>query len=598
MAAARRYLNVRSTRDGRVRESAVLVVMTLLAVASYDMADTARFNAPNATDPWIYTGAMWNFDFLYRFFDQTYYLSRLPWIIPGYALNRVLSPQESFYVLHFVFALTAAGSGFLIARRVYGRTAAFAAFGALITSVLFYDSYSTDYPDGAQITFLLVALAFAVFSYGGARSRAKLGAAGFFTAAAVCTNLFAGLLVGGLLLLYLLFVVTGFGLVVRPRLVDAVCFVFGAALLVLACGSFAHAHGGPFLFFRPSLDAISSISTASSKPADNAWVGVEPRLLVPPFLLAFVAVSWRRGGWRRDAGVRLAAGSFVFLGVVSLVLAVWEFAGAGDFLFLTPYFRLLTVGFVLCTAAGVALLAKRAGLDRDNGWVVAAALALVAGGAPTLVIYGDARVGYTGRPAMLIVALLMGLTLAAAALLRVAPARRRRIAVVLVSALAIFSSNLAVAASSSTVGSTAATVSTAAGSVVNYQAEGPAAMDVASGFIRFMKVNGLEERRPAFWFAGRDGASVANGLTSLYLYGYWTVAKTLPAINTAFRQRLRQLAPRTLILLCERRDCAGAQHMLREGGYRVRLLAADELSAPPLEVHVRAYDLPDRGVQR
>src|SRR6185437_15695247 len=128
--------------------------------------------------------------------------------------------------------------------------------------------YATDYPDGAQITFLLLALAFAVFAYGGSWSRPKLGLAGFFTAAALCTNLFAGLLVGGLALLYAIVVVTGRRFDVRARLLDAVAFCVGAVVLVVLCGAFARAHGGPFLFFRPSFDAISSISTAASRPPD------------------------------------------------------------------------------------------------------------------------------------------------------------------------------------------------------------------------------------------------------------------------------------------------------------------------------------------
>lgn len=579
---------------GRLIESAALVAMALLAVAAYAVSHVARFNPPNATDPWIYTGAMWNFDYLYRFFDNTYYLSRLPWIIPGYALNKVLSARTSFYVEHAVFALAAATSGFLIARRVFGRAAAFASFGALTTSLLFYDSYATDYPDGAQITFLLLALAFAVFAYGGSWSRPKLGLAGFFTAAALCTNLFAGLLVGGLALLYAIVVVTGRRFDVRARLLDAVAFCVGAVVLVVLCGAFARAHGGPFLFFRPSFDAISSISTAASRPPDNAWVHVEPRLLIPIFLLAFVAVSWRPSGWRRDTRVRLAAGSFAFLAAVSLVLAVWEFAGTGDFLFLTPYFRLLTVGFVLCTAAGVALLSARSALDSDEHWLEVAALALAAGALPTLVIYGGGRAGYTGRPAMVIVALLMIVTIGACAVAPRLAVRMRRLAVMLVVGLAIFTSNLAGAASSSTVSFTAATLATAAGPVANPQAEGPAAMSVARRFVDFMKRDGIERRRPAFWFDGRGGASVANGLASLYLYGYWTVAKNMPAVGPTFRRRLQQLAPETLVLLCERRDCAGAALALRRAGYRITPRALEEIADGSIDVYVRAYDLPAR----
>lgn len=575
-------------------EAAVLSAMSLLALVVYDASRLARFNPPNATDPWIYTGAMWNFDVLYRFFAHTYYLSRLPWIIPGYALNRAFSPETSFFILHIAFALAAAGSAFLIARRVYGRTAAFATFGALVTSLLFYDSYSTDYPDGAQITFLLVALAFAVFAYDGAWPRTKLGLAGFFAAAAVGTNLFAGLLVGCLALLYGLFVVTGLRVDVRARLLDAVAFVSGAATLVLACGAFAHAHGGPFLFFTPSLDAMSSISTAGSKPADNAWMRVEPRLFVPAFFLAFVAISWRRGRWRRDAGARLAAGSVVFLGVVTLVLTVWEFAGAGDFIFLTPYFRVLTVGFALCMAAGVAMLVERAGLGRDDTWTWSAVAAFLGGSAPTIGIYGLDHYGYTGRLAMVPVAFLMVATVVGALLVRGAPAAIRAPLVVGVTGLAAFSSNLAAAASSSVIVFSAATLSGPSGDAPNYQAQGPDAMQLSERFVHFMKVHRLEKGRAAFWFDTQAGQSPANGLTSLYLYGYWTVSRQLPKVDAQFERRLAQLAPKSLVLLCRSPSCAGAPAALRGAGYAIRLRAAVDLHAGRLRVDVRAYDLHGR----
>lgn len=576
-------------------EGAVLAAMALVAGGAYAFADTARFNPPNATDPWIYTGAMWNLDYLYRFFGDTYYLSRLPWIIPGYLLNQILSTRESFIALHVAFALTAAVSGFLVARRVYGRTAAFAAFGALVTSLLFYDAYSTDYPDGAQITFLLVALAFAVFAYGGSRPRLKLALAGFFTAAAVCTNLFAGLLVAALALLYALLVSTGLRLDLRAWLTDAATFVGGMVVLVVACGGFALAHGGRFLFFMPSFHALPSISTSTSRPAGDAWVRAEPRLLVPLFLLAFVGVSWRPGGWRRDPGSRLAAGAFACLGLVSLVLGVWEFAGTGDFLYLAPYFRLLAVGFVLCTAAGVALLARRAGVGPDHAWPAVAVAAIVAGAAPTIWIYAYDHFGYVGRPAFVVVVGLMVATIAAAAVVRAAPGRIRRWLVPTIVALAVFGSNLAVAASSSTAVFTASTLPGPGGQTANLQAEGPEAMSLAGEFLAFMKANGMEQTRPAFWFDTHGGRSPANGLVSLYLYGYWTVSKALPTVDAAFRRRLQQLAPESLVLLCDQADCAGAPRALLDAGYRIRLLAGEYLHAGRLHLYARAYRLQRPG---
>lgn len=635
----------------RLSEAAVLTAMSLAAVGEYMLAHTPIFNPPNATDPWFYTGAIWNLDFLYRYYGNAYYLSRLPWIIPGFLLNQEFSPQVSFLVEHVVFALAAAASGFLIARRIYGRVAAFAAFGALITSLLFYDAYQTDYPDGAQITFLLVALAFAVYAYTGSRARLKLAVAGLFAGAAVCTNLFDGLLLVGLALLYATLVWTSSRIDVPARLLDLAAFAGGVAVLVVACGSFAQAHGGRFLFFISSWHELMTINTGEARPVNNGWVASEPRLLIPLFLLALIAVTWRRAERQRDSRLRLAAGSFAYLALTSLVLAVWQFAGAGFFLNLAYYYRLFDVGFVLCTAAAVWLIASRASLRDEGSWLAAAVIALVAGAAPVVWIYGGNRYnhsyverqgmlvvavlmtmtvalavalrsvgaerfrvamavtalvagatpvawiyigyhdGYT-HPAVLLAAALTTLTIALAVALRVNPTRARAALAFTVIALAVFCSSLAGAASSTTLYASGAKLPNGE---PNPQAEGPAAMRLAREFLGFMKLHRLQETAPALWYNAQGGDSPVIGLASLYFLGDSYVAVDLPTIDAAFRRNVRQRAPHTLLMLCDGPDCAGAPGALRHAGYRARLQARARLHAGPLDVYLRAYTIAHRS---
>ena len=47
-----------------------------------------NFSANGALDPWFYTGYFTNFSYMVQHYGHTYYVSRLPWILPG-----VISPR-------------------------------------------------------------------------------------------------------------------------------------------------------------------------------------------------------------------------------------------------------------------------------------------------------------------------------------------------------------------------------------------------------------------------------------------------------------------------------------------------------------------------
>ena len=58
-------------------------------------------------DDWIYLGYFLNFAQYVKLFDQPwdmiYFGSRLPWILPGYALYHIFSPKLANYILHLSF---------------------------------------------------------------------------------------------------------------------------------------------------------------------------------------------------------------------------------------------------------------------------------------------------------------------------------------------------------------------------------------------------------------------------------------------------------------------------------------------------------------
>src|SRR5690242_9716994 len=51
-------------------------------------------------DPWFYTGYFTNFAYLVRQFGPTYFVSRLPWILPGLAAFAVAPPETASVLLN------------------------------------------------------------------------------------------------------------------------------------------------------------------------------------------------------------------------------------------------------------------------------------------------------------------------------------------------------------------------------------------------------------------------------------------------------------------------------------------------------------------
>ena len=78
------------------------------------------YNPSGTVDPWLYTALWVNFDQIYEHFGNTYYASRLPWIVPGRIPYGVLPVDAAYWVFHglaFVGGVTAL---FVLVRRHLG----------------------------------------------------------------------------------------------------------------------------------------------------------------------------------------------------------------------------------------------------------------------------------------------------------------------------------------------------------------------------------------------------------------------------------------------------------------------------------------------
>jgi hypothetical protein len=525
---------------------------------------------------------MTNFDTIYGWFSTTYYASRLPAIIPGLFLNSFLTPQQAYVVLHLAMFLAGGAFLYLLVRWLFHVRIALFVYPAVLLNAAYVDAHTWDYVDGFVITYLAAGMYFLVSSIGG-RSRLRPVLAGFFLAAAVASNLFAILLVAGAVVAYLYgrqrverrFAIASLG-------VDAALFLGGAGVLLAACGAFAREHGGRTLFFMPSIEAARSIDTATYKLPSYDWVWGEPRLLIPPLVVAAAVLAWpyRRRSSHDAVGLALTT---VAIGLFA-VLVYSELARSGTFLQLQYYFDMLYPFLFVALAAAIFALSGPSKRERPLPPAAIAGLGLVVGAIPLIAVYVFERAHLWGRRGAIVTVVLLLLVLLAAAGLRVARTRQRALALApFAAALLVVGVNFASAASTTTHGQFETSGSSLA------DADDVFAMGVQ--LMDFMQRSGLEgSPPPAFWF-DESADPALTGLQSLYYYSYTFLSREMPEIDDGFRTLVESRGPRQIVLLCTEPTCGGGARAMRRAGYRIEPLAATKLSSGSKSIWVRAYAL-------
>jgi hypothetical protein len=548
-------------------EWAWLIALSLAVALFYVVIRAPVIDPPNYLDPWIYTASFVNFRFIYHVFGWTYYPSRLPWVIPGIVVHSIFGPVAAFFVLHTIYFFGGGLFAYLVFRRYFGRIIAASGYALLMLSPLFYDAYSNDYPDGALLTYLFGGVYFGLTIVGSRRPWLRAFWCGFFLAAAVGTNLFAGVVIACLLLLYA--IVRSDALraprELLPELAYAAC---GSVVLLLVCGFFSVAYGGPFLFFKPQITALHNIHAADYKAPGASWMLGEPQLLLPVF--AASAVGLLLGFTRRSVGVRqsrFALGAAVSTLVFWALLVVWELAFTGDFLETSYYFSMFNVGIALCLASAFYLLRPAP--------IAIAAVAAAAMGATVITLW--AHVLPDGRRGAVVAVVLMVLSLAVGSFSRNGGRMASTVAVALIAFTATYAAD-------------AGTITRsvfARGTFTRHRD----VQTVAFQLIDFMRKNGLQKVPFQFWYAPNEDIAL-NGIQSTYLWGITWVGLEMPKVDKPMRQLLAQRKPSALVLLCKQSACHGAPAALAAAGYPNVPLASGVLAAGSERVYVRALRLP------
>jgi hypothetical protein len=219
-------------------------------------------------DPFVYLGA---FQYLPQALDVSpryYPLERLPFLVPGYLLYRVLPPIAANFVLHSAFFLLTCSSLFYLVRRTLGGNAAWLAVLFLGFHPVFLMAVGMDYVDGAALAYVSGALA---ASYAAAVSgrAAFLALSGFLTACMLfCHALFLALVP-----IPWIFYLAARGAETNQRIGfrefghATLLFGFGGLVLTLLGGAINVTLGGDFLFFKSQLHLGGSIVAAEQSLA-------------------------------------------------------------------------------------------------------------------------------------------------------------------------------------------------------------------------------------------------------------------------------------------------------------------------------------------
>jgi hypothetical protein len=540
----------------RERLVAVLALGGVLGIAalSYWWTRAPLYNPLGTVDPWLYTALWVNFDQVYGYFTNTYYASRLPWVVPGRIVYGALPVDAAYWVLHGLMFCGGVAALFVLVRRYLGAAAGVVGAATLALTPMYWNAQYWDYVDGVTLTYLLAGLCFGLPLSHGPRRAVALAAAGFFFAAAVTTNLFVALIAVTYPIAYA-FVQPATGLRQRCVLVvkDVVALFVGAAALVVGLGLHARANGGPFLYFQPQIDVIRSGIVGSYKIPGYEWLRSEPRLLVPVFLLVVAAPLLALG--RRQPPIRFAAGATAGLAFLTTVIYGWEFFAGGSVLEYTYYFSYFAISIAL-TMASIAALAIS--LIRPH-WSANAGVAVVTTIAAVIslgLIFHGERVEWTGRSGMRISVVVMG---TAALMMAGALAIRRKPAGAVAAVLA---TGAVAVASHFAINSSTGTFVPSSTAPINRDLYHAALDQVA--FVK--RSTSQDASLPAFWYAAANHADFAS-IQSMYYFGYTYLDLGLPKVTTALRQRLDVSKPQTIVMLCETRGCAGALRALRRAGY-------------------------------
>jgi hypothetical protein len=314
------------------RLDAYLLTVILLPFIILLLDSNVFFSKAGWLDSWYYYSYFRHLsEFKNVLFPNTYYGSRMSWILPGYLVNQVFPPLAANYILHLGTYYMGAVSLYFIVKTFYSRATASLVVVVFTCNPYLWSAVGTDYVDGFGIGCYLLALAILARIGDTDRSRLRLSLAGAACAAVIYTNAVWLLFSPALLFFYLLLRrPAGRSNIAKTIGHFGIWFGTGAAVLTVMLGAINYRIDGNFWFYLPSiLFTLQNAGKAQPWHSPNyEWVKHANWLIWVGVTMLVVIARWLRGAATGKLDTLRAASFFRWhFFSLSLVFVLLELKG-------------------------------------------------------------------------------------------------------------------------------------------------------------------------------------------------------------------------------------------------------------------------------
>jgi hypothetical protein len=143
-----------------------LVVLALSAVVLLLVDRSWPYPGGGTIDPWVYYGYFWDYPlYTTHLFADTYYGTRLPWILPGYVTVHLFPPMIGTFVFVLGVFYTAVYSFYFFITLLFNRHVGLFAALLLASDFYFLRPIAWYYVDGGVVLYLILTLLFLVMTH-------------------------------------------------------------------------------------------------------------------------------------------------------------------------------------------------------------------------------------------------------------------------------------------------------------------------------------------------------------------------------------------------------------------------------------------------
>jgi hypothetical protein len=243
--------------------------------------DSSWFFSPLLQDAWLYFGYFHHIPAHLLVFQDQYYATRLPLILPGWMAHTLFPPLVANAVLRMGLFYISIFSLYGVLQRAYGTTTALLVALLVAANPFFLEAMGNDYIDGFGITYSFAAIYF-LYRSGDTSRWYWLLAGGGAIAALVFTNLFFAYFALGIVVCDRLLIRYPLSHFPRRASWCMLGFLSAACLLMLINVLL----GGKALFFLSSVDAGVGLASMGFPHPGWSWLLDAAWLILPGIALA------------------------------------------------------------------------------------------------------------------------------------------------------------------------------------------------------------------------------------------------------------------------------------------------------------------------